>query len=86
MPHPPTTPTAPAHELVGTITYADQPTRQIDLNHADIPGQMPAGNHRFDVAPDATVPMAQPWPGVPVGQEVVFVLEIRKGQWVITKI
>jgi Cu/Ag efflux protein CusF len=84
--HPATTAPTLAHELVGTITFIDLSKRQVGVKHDGIPGQLSAGDHCFVVAPDAAVPVDQPWAGVTVGQKVDFVIESRNSQWVITKI
>jgi hypothetical protein len=83
--HPPTTAPTLVYELIGTITYANQPKRQIGLKHDGIPGLLTAGDHTFVVAPDAATPVDQSWPGSPVGQQVMFVLETRRNQWIMKR-
>lgn len=66
--------------LTATVTWTGPPgTRRIGLQHGDI-GSIPAGDHTFNLAPDA------PLPSVRVGQKVECVMEQRNGQWVVSQV
>jgi hypothetical protein len=66
--------------LPAAVTWADPGTRQIGLQHGGIPGSITAGNHRFNLAPEA------PWPNIVVGEKVECVMEWQNGQWVVSRV
>lgn len=67
----------PGHGIVKSI---DPATRQVTLDHEEIPGQMDAMTMTFDVEIDVSLEGIQP------GDEVDFQLQEKHGRIVVTEI
>jgi Cu/Ag efflux protein CusF len=76
----PTTPTVITTQLTGKVTLTDPAKRQIGLQHESNTGQIPEGNHLFDVAATTA------FPNIKIGQKVVCTVESISGRWVVTKV